>query len=52
MAHLKNEQLIIHRLLIFLASAEGQEPVAREDVVAFMPSPKELIVGDRPALFQ
>ena len=35
--------MIIHRLLLFLASAEGQEPVAREDIVAFTPTPQTLI---------
>ena len=51
-AHLKDEHLIIHRLLIFLASAEGHEPVAREEVVAFMPTPQTLIEIDRQPWFQ
>ena len=52
LAHLKNEYLIIHRLLIFLASPEGQEPVALADVAAFMPSPQFLIEIDRNPFFQ
>ena len=48
----QNEHLTIHRLLVYLASPEGQPPVAKEEVAAFMPSPQDLIEIDRQPLFQ
>ena len=47
--HLKDETLINHRLLVYLTSPEGQEPV---EAAAFMPAPQTLIESDRDAALQ
>ena len=51
-AHLKDEQFVYYRLLVYLSAPEEDRAVSREAVTAFMPSPQVLIEIDRNPIFQ